>query len=442
MVDPPVKLVKAIETNGYWLTTSEASHWLFKVLYEFWGFVVNGDNDPQVPHGFAVSGGINLPVLVTSGVIASGIDGITSFGGNTFFSPSTDFSSLNVTGSLLNKYLVMWQSGSTSYDDGIYKIEYVDSANRIIVDMRSGGTPRLGNKPVFWDRSGIKFRVVDIESTTNVSGWRDGQGLTFQFDAAGDVNPGQATSQFRLGIQSTQAQQLVLLMSISPSGTWNQTFFVDSGSNVAQQIYSVGASQGRQVISLAGGKDFLMCHVRGIDTSLQATLTNPIGFHVEIPKRLYPVQNDPNPITFLPWDLTVPLSQISSSYNGGFRMIGQDGVLRNWTTLIRAPMGSFTNINYVSASVGLLQGIKVGSTIQGIDSNFHTNQRMITDGVLHLNQPGSFSFARVRLRRVRFTTALTPSGTRFGSNWIHMQAGILWPWNNTRIPLGTPLWEG
>jgi hypothetical protein len=437
MADPPVKLVKQLESNGFYLTPSLASRWVFKLLYEFWGFVINGSGDALSPSGFAISGGINLPTLVTSGVIAAGSDGVTTFGGGTFFSPTTDFINLNVTGSLLNKYVVIWQSGSTSFDDGIYKIQYVDSSNRLILDTTTGGTPRLGNKPVFWDRENIMFRVVDLEQAMNVSGWHDGQGLTFQFDGAGDVNPGQLSSQFNLSLMSTQ---LIVSMSISPSGTWNGRTFIDSGSSVNQMFYPGGGTSGRLVVSMAGAKDFLMCHIDGEDQTLQGS-NNPTGFHVEIPKRLYPKENDPNPITFMTFDTSVPLSQTSGSYNNGFRMIGQDGVLRNWTTLVRAPMGSFTNTSFVSVGNGLLQGITSGSSWNRIDVNDHTNKRLITDGVLHLNQSGSFSMARCRLRRVRFTTAMTPTGTRFGNDWIHMKSGILWPWNNTRLPLGTLLWE-
>lgn len=441
MVDPSLKLVKALESQGFFLTPTQGARWVLKILYEYWGFVVNGGTDPLTPAGFAVSGGINLPALVLSGVIASANDGATSFGSNTLFSPSTNFTSLNVSGSLLNKYVVMWKSSSTSFDDGIYKIEYVDSTNRIILDTSTGGTPRLGNKPVFWDRDGICFRIVDVAGTTNASGWNSTQGLTFQFNGASDVNPGQSLSQFNLTLQTLPniGDLGLMSMSISPSGSWNGTSFVDSGSSSNQVLFPASPS-GRLVCSIAGGKDFLACHINGIDGTVNGT-TNPTGFHVEIPKRLYPKQNDPNPITFMVWDSTVPLSQVSGSYNTGFRMIGADGVLRLWTTLVRAPMGSFTNTTFVSQSLGVWQGIDSNSYLQGLDLNLHTNKRLITDAVLHLNQSGEFSFARCRLRRVRFTTQSTPTGTRFGTDWIHMISGILWPWNNTVIPMGTLLWE-
>jgi hypothetical protein len=436
MINPTVKFVKAIESNTFSLTPSRAGRWFSKLLYEFWGFVINGGDDLQVAYGFA-SGGLNFPSGFTTGshVLAAGNDGSTSFGASTFFSPTTDFLSLNVTGSLLGKYLVAWQSGSTSTDDGIYKILYVESTNRLILDVTNGATPRRGNKSVFWDRSRINFRIVDIEATTNLAGWSDGQGMTLQF-AASDVNPGQANSQFHWHFINSQLS--LGAMSISPSGSWTGSDFVDSGSYVSQQFFN--STDGRLLVSLAGGKDFLSCHVNGIDNTLQSTNT-PSGFHVEIPKRLYPKENDPNPITFMTWGVNQTPNQVSGTYNTGFYMVGQDGNLRSWTTLVRAPLGDHTTASFSAIGQGIWQGITNSSINSGINYNPYDNTLLVSDGVLHLNQSGQFSFARCRLRRVRFTSTQHRNGDRFGDEWVYVVNGILWPWNNTIMPLG-PNWEG
>lgn len=445
MSDPPSKFVKSLTSDRFEFTVAQSTHWLLKVIYEFWAHVINGDDDPLLSgSGFATSGGLNLPANFTSGstLLAVGTDGVTSFGNNSFYSPSTNFLTLNPSGSLLGKYIVLWKSGSQSFDDGIYRISYVESANRLIVDTTTAGTPRRGNKSTFWTRDQIRFRIVDIDLAATLAGWTTGHGMTLQFNAAGDVNRGQRSSQFHFHLDSTQTY--LTSMSISPSGSWNGGDFVDSGSKINISIFApVGGSPGEFVTSLAGGKDYLSCHVKALDGTLQSIVSGS-GFHVEIPARMYPSEYDPNPITFMAY-AGVAVSQTTGSYSTGFRMVGADGVLRTWTTLVRSPFGDRTNTAFSALGNGIFNGLANPSFASNSTYNSYENRFLMSDAVLHLPTTNQFSLARVRLRRVRFSRPRGDGqrpGNKFGDRWVEFDLGILLPWDNTIMPFGKLPWEG
>src|SRR5579871_6290511 len=203
----PIKYCKSLETpNTSWSLQNQAGALRFfqKLLYEWWGFCVNGGTSLTVPGGFAA---INMPSGFQSGtLLMQGTDGSTSFGFDSFFSPSSNFiltsgSSGIVSGSLVGKYLVTWVPGSpglAATDDGVYLIKSVDDPQHLRLEMHSGGTRRLGNHPWFWDRNNINWRIVDIVQATHLAGWADGNYQVLTFGGAPTVNPGQAQSQLQV----------------------------------------------------------------------------------------------------------------------------------------------------------------------------------------------------------------------------------------------------
>lgn len=442
MASPPVKIVGVLQstTEPRVDVSNDAGRFFAKLLYEFWGFVVNGGNSTTVAGGYP-AGALSYPSGFESGssLLADGIDGLTRFPEKTFFSDSTDFVALNAQGALKDKYLVMWKSGSTSYDDGIYKILGTDSTTGgLEVDITYGGTPRLGNKPTFRDRTNINFRIVDIESVVDLAGWADGQSQVIQFEGASDVNPGQATSQAQI-IHRDLGRDVGIV--VSPSGSWNGSTFTDGSSEVLRDWFNPGGD-GMGLFYLAGGKDFLIVHVHGLDGTWNA---NPAGCHIEIPQRLYPREFDPNPICFMNWENDTPdqttTTATQNTYATGFNMIGHDGVTREWSTLVRSPHGDRVNTNLSPTNDGIWENFNDNSRFFPMNYNVHTNLIMTSDALLHLNVSGQFSLARCRLRRVRFTSDNRDRGFRGGTNWVFTAWGVLWPWNNTVIPFG-PLWEG
>jgi hypothetical protein len=144
----PIKYCKSLLASGTsYLTPTEAARFFHKVLYEWWGFVVNGTTDINNPGGFAA---INMPAGFQSGtLIANGADGTTSFGADVFSSPSVDFTQLN-SGSLVGKYLVCWApryQGQAMTDDGVYLIKSVDDPTHSCRYAQCGH-PTAGQSPM------------------------------------------------------------------------------------------------------------------------------------------------------------------------------------------------------------------------------------------------------------------------------------------------------
>ena len=180
--------------------SSAANLVAMKLIYEFWGFCTNGGNSLTQPGGFATISGalapnyISMPTGFQSGsssLLTSGSDGATSLGSPVFTAPSVNWTS----GSYLGKFLVTWQSGSTSTDDSIYPILQILNSSSIVVDTTIGGTPYAPANylPSFTNRSGVNFRVIDLVAAGNL-GWKSGSYMVLQFNGS-YVNAGQANSQ-------------------------------------------------------------------------------------------------------------------------------------------------------------------------------------------------------------------------------------------------------
>lgn len=447
----PVKFVKSLLASGSGdFTPTQASRFFEKLLYEFWGFCINGGNSLFQPGGMA---NLSFPSGFQSGssvLLAQGNDGSTQFGTDVFSSLGANFSAVN-SGSLIGKYLVTWVPGSDSTDDSVYFIKSVEDSNSIRVDVNSGGTRRLGNHSCFWDRHNIKWRIVDIIGATKLSGSWNGSYMVLNLGSAPKINQDQRISQVQVmhltesGGDNKGNEGCVGLV-ISPSGSWIGRAFSDGTPQITGSISyyagtSTGVTNGQVLYDLMGAGDFLIAHVKGFLGGVQGNFPGT-GFHVEVPTRLYSFDNDPNPVSWLLWDNQTP-SQIASTYYNGFNMVCRDGQVRKWTTLVRSPMGTGNNSSYTGNAYGTGQWQQFGLPawrFASIGYDLDDDQYITTDGILSLSTDSQFSVARARLRRVRFSSADLPTGARIGDpitetgGWVHFINGILLPWDNSALP--------
>lgn len=456
----PVKFIKSlISPRDATYNAFHAGRMFFKLLFEFWGFCVNGTNDLTSPGGFATSGTISLPFGFMSGsgsLLAVGSDGETDFGNSIFRCNSQNFlappgtGSIFGTGSLYNKYLVIWKSDDPSPDDSIYRIIGVENSNQLRVRVDSAGTTRLGGKASFSARSKINYRIIDMTSTVGVQGWLQlptllSASMVLNFTDAPRVNKDQAISQLKLDLALTQT---IVRMTVSPSGSWTSgSFFTDASTPVSQSWFA-GAISGSGQFTFIGGRDFLITFLKGEDGAWNANTPVQPGLHIEIPQRLYPKENDPNPIAWTMWTNSAQgMSPTTGSYANGFKMRCQDGVTRDWITLVKAPTANGTNVNFAltPGSGGMWYGFTQPNVNYGrVHYNSFSGTYMTTDAVLM--QSGSavnqqYSMSRVRLRRVRFSARNLSPYLRLGDRWMHVGGGVLWPWDGSQVPEGL-FWEG
>lgn len=450
----PIKYCKSLlASSSTSLTQTHALRFFDKVLYEFWGFCVNGGESLTVPGGMAA---VSYPANFQSGttLIAAGNDGSTLFGTDVFESLSTDFTTLN-SGSLVGKYLVLWRPGEDSLDDSVYMIKSIEDPTHIRVDVHSGGTRRLGNHPWFWDRNNIKWRIVDIAKTVDLTGWGSGHYMVLNLVAAPTVNPGQQVSQVRYMhlTGSTVGVECVSSLTLSPSGSWNAASGTFTDGTPEQKVTmfidsTAFAYRGQALYSFTAGGDFLIAHVRADNGSstqnggVQSGFTSGSGFHIEVPKRLYPAGVDPNPLAWATWSNAMP-NQIAATYYNGVRMLSFDGTVRAHTTLVRSPGGTHVRADYTGNAYGTgqWQQFKVPAfRFAKISYDSENNEYVTSDGVLSMPLASSFSVSRARLRRVRFTSADLMRASRMGDpisdpyGWIHLENGVLWPWDNSILP--------
>lgn len=421
------------------LTSTQLSRFYMKLLYEFWGFCVNGTNDLVVPGGIPVSGS-QFPSGFTTGsnvTLAVGNDGRTVFNSDVFYA-SANFVTLHaqLTGAnksgLVGKYLVAWQADSTSTDDSIYRITSLLDQTSIRVETHTGATARVNNKSTFRDRSNINWRIVDIGEAANLNGWTSGMGMVMQFTDAMLVNENQLTPQLHLKLITNELSQQELRLTISPSGTWNGSTFTDFTGTVATAIAGpAGSAAGECLCYFLANRDSLITQVKGVDSAMAASSA---GFHFEVPKRLFPEQLDPNPIAVMTWGTGSFPTQVDA-YATRFSMFGPGSTFGTWALMVRAPFGDLTHSTISAANAGLWT-LPVQTRFERVNYNPYVQKYIATDGVLYNPTSGSFCFGRARLRNVMFTATSTPAGLRFGTNWIHTAGGVIWPWDNSVQPFG------
>lgn len=436
---------------------------LFKLLYEFWGFCVNGGSSLRTPGGFAsnnlgvlTASYLSMPAGFESGscLLASGSDGSTTYGDSVFQAPSVNWTS----GSMAGKYLVTWQSGSTSTDDSIYPIVSVVNSSSIIVDTNCGGTPMSGsglNRPRFTTRSSINFRVIDMSTAMTLPGFAAPNYMVFQLNGPA-INAGQAFSQAKLTYRTAGYSFPVGTISLSQSGSWNGTSFTDGTPELPPDVVITegSASAGTGWYNSTGGSIFytfiadqaaLLCESHG------DAIQSPLTFHIEVPTRLYPQSKDPNPICAVSTSfrqsstptrcMTTTLFTHPCSYGSGW--ICPNALDNTVTRRYYASTKSMTGIFYGGSAIGSLDS---GDATFLRDLRFNqafynprTRKYSIFDIVLaHRSSGLSYSMGRVQVRRAAFVPGTIQQHTKLGANgeWMMVTEGIVWPWDNSQLPYG------
>lgn len=204
----------------------------------------------------------------------------------------------------------------------------------------------------------------------------------------------------------------------------------------------VSYSGGQTCINMIADKTFLIAHLREQDLF---QFGSRLAIHLEVPKRLYPEEADKHPLALLAETVhtgSLYTSSSTLSYGGGWQMRTHSAditLIRNFRTLVKSMYADGRWPSGEGSSGGLInQGVfGQGTNDYRIGYNTIAGTIPMSEGLL--SQSGvanQFSFARVRLRTVRFTGTHVPSHHRLGLNgeWIQLQNGICWPWDNTIVP--------
>lgn len=430
---------------------------IFKVLYEFWGFCVNGGNSLTVPGGFATShvtgSYIEQPTGFESGstvLLASGSDGYTQYGLPYFSTHTAVFSTASV-----GKHLVIWKSGSTSTDDSIYPIIGFRSAFSVVVDPTTGGTSvgASGSVPILTARTDINYRLVDFDAAKALTTYRQGQHMVLQFNGAADVNVGQRNSQAKLVYRDTTTTPTsigTMHIHLSPSGSWDGTTFVSesiseiAGETTVDQItagpesWVRGFPGGNQFITIIADKTAIILH-----HAYEPAGGNSNSFVIEIPQRLYPQHLDPNPICARNSG-AYGIQHGANGYGDAHRFFPSpyDAVLRRWPILVRGYMNSWWAFNY--AENQNLPSLRIRQF--NVFYNPITHKFLSSDGLLALgtvsgqaSAVGQYCLARALTRTVRYCPTAVPFLQRIGDGedrWICAGSGILYPWDHAIVPNG------
>ncbi len=430
------KFVKAHFINTA-VASSNTMRYLHKLIYEFWGFCVNGVDDLRVAGGMPTLSGVMFPTGFQSGssvLLASGTDGVTVAGMPFFTAPSVNWTS----SSLLNKWLVTWKSGSSSTDDSIYPITQIINSSTIRLDMNAGGTAYTGSlHPSFTDRSAINYRVVDFNAVTALTGYTaDADGLVLNFNAAYLVNTGQVAPQCRTRIRTSVGSFTPGVgLTLSASGSWTAASGAGSFTDGAAENQSSGqwflggGGTTTGYITLIGAQDFLLCHYMGNQTAGS-------GFHIEVPQRLYPQVNDPNPFVSMNFGSEgLTTTSTTVNYGGGMKAFNPpDGTTRAFRTLVRSLTGDYFNGQVYTTSIP--NNVSNGR-FNEMFFNIYRNKFIMFDMMCGLPSIAlQFAALRFKLRRVRYVPPIIPTFQRFGDHgeWIHVSNGILWPWDNSVLP--------
>jgi hypothetical protein len=412
------KFVRALQ----YTTTSGDLGVLLKLAYEFWCYCINGGAGVTTPGGLASTTPCNFvanyvdPHSGGTVLLASGTDGSTSAGASTF----TAASSTPFTSGMVGKYLVTWKSASGSSEDSIYLITGYTSTSVITVNVLNGGTPDVTTKlPSFTARTSINYRIIDATTASGLT-LLTGQGMVWQMTPPAD-NTGQANSQVQLLWRANSSRTWGTVMS--PGGTWNGSAFTD-GTTEVQSFCIAGSAVVTGYVTMIGDKDHFLIMAKSPNSSASGSA----GLHIEIPARLYTQAQDTNPITIMPIVNEVASSGTSGScYYSKFSMKGADGTTRTYKLLTRSTWGDGGTGMY---GTNLTNSAAV--------MNDYWTGILMSDGILSCTgTAGQFSLARCRLRNVKFLGAFLPNYQRIGNSgeWIHINNGILWPWDNSQMPV-------
>lgn len=428
-------------------------YWM-KLLYEFWGFCVNGTNDLKTPGGFATLGGtlatnyIKMAPGFESGssvLIASGSDGSTSYGSKTFTAPSIDWTS----GTMVGRHIVLWQSGSSSTDDSIYTIKKIIDSSSITVDTTTGGTVMSSSNYElrFSERSNINFRVVDLLAAHSLVGYASNDYMILQFNGNA-INVGQANSQAKITLANGNSSLDQGKITLSASGSWNGSSFTDESPSLTPDGQTpgdsgIGFSTYSWTSGINGINSFtLIADQGGIITHYGGSFTPaPSCFHIEIPKRLFPALKDPNPICCMNiGKVGVSSKQFGNTYPENWSsgwMVHEpldNSTIRRHHAIVRNLSGhNNSGVMFVDGDMGYISSPRY----QQAYYNTSTKKFVVQDVILaHRLSLTSYTMGRCQLRLTAFATGPYQKDTKLGQygQWICADTGILYPWDNAQMP--------
>lgn len=417
----------------------QSMQYRFKLLYEFWGFCVNGGSSLELPGGFAATTPFNLPSGFESGsLLLSGSDGSTSLGTQFFSSSLTSFTSDHV-----GKHLVTWISGSESTDDSIYKITSFINSGTIRVNTQDGGTPlqSANDEPYFTDRSNVNFRIIDfIDSMTN-SPIVSGSYMVFQFDGSSDINDGQQLSQCKITHNYITTSNNNFTFHLSPSGSWTGSSFSDLSSdysfinpyNGTTSWQTTGTGIGSMTI--IADKSFMFHHSNGSHSTAPINVwaqNGSSGWFIEVPDRVYPKENDPNLLLAIVWVAGLYPRDARLGFSSPL-MIDRDGSHKLGETLARSYAGYVFDARiYQSSNITIVKAGEESSAFNVSDNNL-----LMSEALVAFYDEENYEFSRCRFRNLRILPNLIPDfhliGTDVGNSWIKLGDYMVVPWDSAKL---------
>jgi hypothetical protein len=397
---------------------------LFRALYEFFCYCIQGGASTTTPVGLAATTPSNLPANTLEGtsVLSTGTDGVTTLGSTTFTSasPSVAFSS-----SMIGKHLVLWKPSSGDTNDSIYPITAVANGNTLSFDFSRGGNPDITTgHPSIRARTAINYRIIDMTATGPVgtNSYTLGQYVVFQLTPQ---NAGQANSQIQFLLRVGAGQSGGMIMS--PAGTWSGSAFTDALAEVDPTTNNNGwtnyTGTATVYVTMMGDVDGVLCFFRGAES-------NGGYFHFEAPVRLASSSGDPNPIMCATDGVSgIYTSSFGNSYNNHW-MGGTDGVNRRHRLQVKTLCGDGQTNNTGIPNLIFNQNFTDGRFAQNAPRNDAPMSEILLG---QLGSPSSqFTLARALLKYVRMCPNAFPIMTRFGSSgqWLHIVNGICAPWDN------------
>jgi len=399
-----------------------------RMIYEFWGYCVNGTALLTTPGG--------MPTTPTAGpangfegttVLATGSDGATIVGADTFDSAGATFTSAH-----LNKHLVVWKPGDPTSENSIYQIIGVPSSTQLRLLVANGGVPDPTTlKPSFTSRSSIQYRIIDLATVGGLAWVAVTHYVVLQFTPT-LINAGQASSQVQFRLKTGISTPTNIDMILSPGGTWTGAAFTDGSTAIFPNSNTSGlhnsASGTYCLFTMIADENSVIMHISGFGMTTGTTG----GYYIEIPKRLYTLAQDPNPIAACCWGVANMIVTSSTlNLSGYWWMVCPDTVTRNHLPLTRSVQGIGTDS---TAS----EGLAFNDNLDG-DRGFNYPRGLgLTSPVLigHHKTAGQYALARAQLRRMRMATTALPNYKRIGTNgeWLHLNTSILFPWDNTILP--------
>ena len=243
-----------------------------------------------------------------------------------------------------------------------------------------------------------------------------------------------------------------LQIFLSPSGSWTGTTFTDPSNGISPETTLTlnggwGASDwfhnsggGHGYLTLIAGLGFFICQA-GSEHNNGWMPNGGSSFQIEIPIRLYPQANDPNPICANNFgNLGVAASGPVGYAYGHFKFPSPyDTLTRRGATMVAGYTGAAWQGNIWNGSQ---QGLNMGrwgsmfyNVIQG---KFLLPQPIIGLPTVSTqpSQVGQFSLCRARMRSVRYIAGGYPYYMRVGDDndrWIHVGGGVMWPWDNAIV---------